>query len=266
MTHPVRTLRRATVLAVGASLALAGPAGAHPYFHGGEAPVDSLATLTLDLAHGCETEAEGWVLEVEDADEDADEPEVVTWIADGGEEPAPTFDLDVVASGEPGDERYVRVFQACDDTTYRWVGTPDEPAEDPAVGLTLVDADPDSPPPPEEPDEPEEDAAEDAEDADEADEAEGTDDGTDEADADGPEDEDGTTEDEDADAADDAEPTDDATEDDTTEDEEELATDEVGAEGDGGVPAWLIVALVVVLLAGAVGAVVLRRRGPAEGA
>jgi uncharacterized protein YcnI len=167
------TWRRASVLAVGATLLLATPVGAHPSFRGGEAPVDSLARLTLAMAHGCGSETSGggdpttevslevpdWMRIVEVPDEDGWSIEletdadgrvaVVAWTADGAQEPAPDFDLDVVVTGAVGDERFVRVFQACDGFVYRWVGTPDEPADDPAIRLVLVAADPDRPAPPE---------------------------------------------------------------------------------------------------------------------
>ncbi len=165
--------RRAGVLAIAGAVLVVGPASAHPFIRGGELPVDSLATMTLAMAHGCDSETSGegdpttdvsmevpeWLRVVEVAEEvgwdlefeeDADGVvEVVTWTADGAEEPAPEFELDVVATGEVGAERYLRVFQACDEFVYRWVGTPDEPADDPAIRITLTEADPDSPPPPE---------------------------------------------------------------------------------------------------------------------
>ncbi len=257
-----RTWRRAAVLAAGATLLLAGPASAHPYVHGGEIPVDSLAEITLDLAHGCESETDGAgqpttevALEVPDwlRVVDADEPDgwaleleeeddgrivEVAWLDDGGAEPAPTFDLEVVASGEVGDERYLGVFQACDDVSYRWIGTPDEPADDPGVAVTLIEADPDAPPPPEP--EPDDDAAE---------EDELGDDPTDDA------------------AADDATEQDDATEEDAP--DENLTADEpveddqleAAAEGDdGGGMTWAWIALVVLVLAAA--GFLLRRRRP----
>lgn len=163
-----RPLRRAPLLAL-PMLLFATPALAHPYFHGGEAPADSLATLTLDLAHGCGDEAggsdtvevalllpdevtyvdphevDGWTIEVER--DDGGRIEVVSWLEEGGAEPAPTFDLDLVVTGQPGDEVWFGVFQNCVEGSHRWVGTPDEPADDPAVRLTLTDPDPDSPPP-----------------------------------------------------------------------------------------------------------------------
>ncbi|GGI02930.1 hypothetical protein [Egicoccus halophilus] len=172
-TRP-RTLARGALGALAATLLLAAPAAAHPYVQGGELPVDSLATMTLDLAHGCgghdadeeaptlevALEVPDWlrVVEVADVDDYATEVEAgtpggggtVVWTATGDGVPAPAFDLDVVASGEPGEERWLGVFQACEETSYRWVGTPEEPADDPAIGVTLTEADPDSPPPPEE--------------------------------------------------------------------------------------------------------------------
>ena len=264
LTRP-RTWRRAAVLAAGATLLLAGPAGAHPYVHGGEIPVDSLAEITLDLAHGCDSETEGagqpttevavevpdWLRVVEADEPDGWSLEVVedddgrivevAWLADGSAEPAPTFDLDVVASGEVGEERYLGVFQACDDIAYRWIGTPDEPADDPAVSVTLVEADPDAPPPPE----PEE-AVDDEEAArEDPGEEDATDDATEDA-----------TEDEGAEADDEAEP--DAAEDDDPAEDEPL---EIAADADegGGALAWILLGLAIVGLV--VAGVLVRRRG-----
>lgn len=279
--HPtsVRAVRRAVVLALGLLLVFAGPATAHPFFRGGEVPVDSLATLTLALAHGCASETsgegdpttdvalevpdwlrivdvpepEGWIVELETADDGR--VEVVNWIDDGGAEPAPDFDLDVVAQGEVGDERYVSVFQACDDFVYRWVGTPDEPADDPAIRLTLVAADPDSPAPPEQELEPEPEDPETPE--------------VEEPEAEEPEVEDPpapTTPEPEDDPVDDPtaeEPVDDTDAEETAvSDEEELAADEgIGAW------VWVVVAVVVVLLiaVAAVGAGRRQNRSTADG-
>ena len=161
------------VLALTAATAM--PAAAHPAVaDGGEVPADSLATITLDLVHGCTGDAghdhggedlpttevalevpdamthvdphetEGWQI---DTETDDGRVEVVVWSDDGGAEPAPTFDLDVVVAGEPGEQIHLRVVQTCGEHTERWIGTPDEPADDPAVRLTLTEPDPDSPPP-----------------------------------------------------------------------------------------------------------------------
>ncbi len=179
LTATVWTRRRRglATLVLGALLAVvtALPAAAHPFLRGGgEVPVDSLATVTLDLAHGCGTEAAGagqdtlevalevpdWLRIVTVADHpgyvhdlEVDEGRiaVVTWTAADAPEPAPAFDLDVVASGTPGETRHLAVFQGCADSSYRWIGTPDEPADDPAINVRLVAADPDRPAPPPEP-------------------------------------------------------------------------------------------------------------------
>lgn len=176
-TRMVGMLSRAGLLGAVMVLLVAGPAAAHPFVEGGgEIPVDSLATITVDLAHGCASEAEGegddttdvavlvpdwmrvvdvpdadgWIVELETDDDGA--LEVVSWTDDGGATPAPTFDLDVVASGTAGESDYLGAYQACDDFEYRWIGTPDEPAEDPAINVNFVEADADNPPPPEEDD------------------------------------------------------------------------------------------------------------------
>jgi uncharacterized protein YcnI len=255
-TSTWRVARRAGALAVTGALALAAPAAAHPFVRGGELPVDSLATMTLAMAHGCGSEAsgegdpttdvsmeipdwlrvvevadlDGWAVEFEEDDDGV--PEVVTWTAEGAEEPAPDFDLDVVASGEVGDERYLRVFQACDEFVYRWVGTPDEPADDPAIRVTLTEPDPDAPPPPE----PEPEPADEPEPVDEP-EATEEPDATDE-----PDEDDGPAGDAEADS-----------------DPEPLAAD----RDDGGLPGWLVPVTVVVLL-GALGALLFARRSRSE--
>ena len=176
---PVGTSRRRGVAAVvlGALLTLSVvlPAAAHPFLRGGgEVPVDSLATITLDLAHGCGSEASGagqdtlevalevpdWLRVVavaehpgygHDLEIDQGRVVVVTWEAAATPEPAPAFELDVVASGTPGETRHLAVFQGCADAAYRWIGTPDAPADDPAINVRLVAADPDRPAPPPEP-------------------------------------------------------------------------------------------------------------------
>ena len=168
------TVRARVVVAASALVALvAVPAGAHPAVaDGGEAPADSLATITLDLVHGCTASddhggaehpttevalevpdvmthvdplpTDGWDV---DTETDDGRVAVVVWADDGGAEPAPSFDLDIVVEGEPGEEIYLRVVQSCGELSERWVGTPDDPADDPAVRLVLAEPDPDSPPP-----------------------------------------------------------------------------------------------------------------------
>lgn len=169
-------LSRSVTLAAATAAVLVGsalPASAHPFFtDGATAPAGSLTTLTLAMAHGCGTETDaggdpttqiavevpeqvsylepgdvdGYTVEVEG--EEGAVPEVVVWTATDGGEPAPELTMDLVVDGDAGDEVYVGVFQGCDGFEYRWVGTPDEPAEDPAVRLTLGAPDPDAPPPP----------------------------------------------------------------------------------------------------------------------
>ena len=90
----------------------------------------------------------GYQSELETAEDGA--VQTVVWNAEDTGEPAPAFDLEVVATGETGDERYLAVFQGCENDSYRWIGTPDEPADNPAVRVTLAAADPAAPPPPEE--------------------------------------------------------------------------------------------------------------------
>ena len=255
-----RPIRRGALAAVAATMLLAAPAGAHPFFEPAEVPVDSLAELTLDLAHGCGVddhdghdhgdaaeeqptrevavevpaevswveaqETEGWELELE-RDEDG-EVEVVVYTAEEGTDvPAPAFDLEAVHHGEVGDEIAWRVMQACDDATYRWVGTEDEPAEDPAVTVSLLEADPDAPPP-----EPEEDAP-------------AEDDPAEDDDPDGLESDPDQIDDEDLGMADEV--------------------DEPAAVGDegGAMPGWVLIVLLVATLG--VAGLVLLLRGRGEG-
>jgi uncharacterized protein YcnI len=263
-----RTWRRATLGALAATLLLTLPAGAHPFVRGGEAPVDSVATVALAMAHGCGTEESGGgdptleiALEVPDAlrvVEVADDPEydhgfevdddgrieVVTWTATGDGEPAPDVEFDAVFSGEVGDEVYLPVFQGCDGFAYRWIGTPDEPADDPAVRVTLVDADPDAPAPPDDESTPAEAAAV----------PEG---GAVEEDAVGDEE----VED---DAVGDVAEADEPAVLDEPEEEEAVGLDAEGAVADdgSGVP-WLVLVVAAVVLAG-LGVVLARRSGGTE--
>lgn len=168
-------LRWSVRAAVAAVLMLGIPVGAaaHPFVAGGgTVAVASLAPITLDLAHGCGDERSGaglvtdevalevpaWLRIVEVADTAGWRSVVesaagtaagaVVWTATAGGETAPRFALLVVVDGEAGVTRYLRVSQRCGDVVERWIGTPEEPAERPAVRLRLVAADPASPPPP----------------------------------------------------------------------------------------------------------------------
>ena len=186
---------RVVVIAIAMLVLMPTTGWAHPFVRGGEAPVDSLAELTLAMAHGCGTEQAGggdptlevameapegvrivgaeapagWSVEFEDGP-----PDVVIWTAGEARDPAPELMFQAVFSGEPGDEVYLKVFQGCEDFSYRWVGTPDEPASDPAIRVRLIEADPSAPPPEPSTDEATEpeDEAERAEDPELADEAE----------------------------------------------------------------------------------------------
>ncbi len=204
--HPRRRPTAVVVTGLLAWLLLpAAVAGAHPFVAGGgELPVDSLARITLQIAHGCGAEGDGegadtrevalevpdWLRVVEVAGHDGYDHDVevsdgrtavVTWRDAGEPEPAPAFELAVVADSEAGETRYLRVFQGCDDTSYRWIGTPDDPADDPAIRVELTAADPDRPaPPPEEVVEPEPEAQPDTdESADEEPDDDAADDATD---------------------------------------------------------------------------------------
>lgn len=171
----MRLSRTLTLGAATAALVLGGtlPAIAHPSFTGGgTVPASSLSTVTLAMAHGCGTEedaggdptsevaievpaqvsylepgeVDGYEVDVEG--DDGAVPDVVTWTATDGGAPAPELTMDLVVDGEPGDEVFVRVFQGCDGFEYRWIGTPEDPADDPAVRLILAEPDPDAPAPP----------------------------------------------------------------------------------------------------------------------
>jgi len=164
----------AASIVAGALVLLPTAAAAHPFItDGGRVPVRSLATITLDLAHGCGDEQsgagrdtdevaleapawlrivdvpepDGWTVTVEG--ESHEPTRTIVWSATTGAEPAPRFALDVVVDGEDGQTRHLRVSQRCGDRIERWVGTPDAPAEQPGVRIRLTAADPSSPPPPE---------------------------------------------------------------------------------------------------------------------
>jgi uncharacterized protein YcnI len=271
LTAP-RTWRRATAGALSATVLLALPAGAHPFVRGGEAPVDSVTTVALAMGHGCGTEDSGGgdptlevALEVPEelrVVEVAEDPayvhayevdddgriEVISWTAAGDGEPAPDVEFDAVFTGEVGDEVYLRVFQGCEDFAYRWIGTPDEPADDPAVRVTLVAADPEAPAPG-----PDETTPAEAEAAPESPVA-GTD-ATDGGDAVGATDEASGAGDPDEDEA--------AIEAQEAEDQAIALEADEAATQDGGLPLLALV-VVVVLLAG-LGALLVRRAGRTRG-
>jgi uncharacterized protein YcnI len=276
LTAP-RTWRRATIGALAATALLALPAGAHPFVRGGEAPVDSVTTVSLAMGHGCGTEDSGGgdptlevALEVPEelrVVEVAEDPayvhafevdddgriEVITWTAAGDGEPAPDVEFDAVFTGEVGDEVHLRVFQGCEDFAYRWIGTPDEPADDPAVRVTLVTADPDAPAPAPDETTPAEAEATPTRAAG-TDGTEAADDDGDAADEAGGGDEAGGADEDETDAAEVQEAEDEAI---------ALEADDAATEDEGGLPLLALV-VVVAVLAG-LGALLVRRGGRARG-
>jgi uncharacterized protein YcnI len=267
-------IRRSLVIATvagGSLLSSALPASAHPFFtDGATVPASSLGTLTLAMAHGCGTESEGGgdptteisievpeqvsFIEPQEVDgyevslegDEGGVPDVVTWTATDGGEPAPELTLDLVVDGAEGDEVFVRVFQGCDDFEYRWIGTPDDPADDPAVGLTLAAQDPDSPPPVGEPDDAPTDAPE-VEDPVSEDPVDGDDPAADADDGDDPA--------EDEQALEDPPPA-----------VDELPTEPPEDEGNGPLPVWLIVVGAIALagVGALAGTALARRRKPQD--
>jgi uncharacterized protein YcnI len=267
-------IRRSLVIATvagGSLLCSALPAGAHPFFtDGATVPASSLGSLTLAMAHGCGTESEGGgdptteismevpeqvsFIEPQDVEGyevalEGDEgavPDVVTWTAIDDGEAAPELPIDLVVDGAEGDEVFVRVFQGCDGFEYRWIGTPDDPADEPAVVLTLAAEDPDSPPPageptgaPTDPPEVEDPVSEDPVDGDDpAEEAPGEDEPT-----------------EDEPALDEPPPA-----------VDELATEPPEDEGTGPLPVWLIVVGAIALagIGALAGTALARRRRPQD--
>lgn len=150
---------RVLVTAVCAVVATALPAAAHPAFDPAEdVPRGTPVDLTLRMAHGCGPDEtaptievaarvpdaafdvvplpkRGWEAEVE---EEGGTATLVWTLVDGAEEPAPSFELTATLAGDRGQTVYWEVFQSCGEAgEYRWIGTPDDPAEDPAVTLTL---------------------------------------------------------------------------------------------------------------------------------
>ena len=166
------TAFRAMGLTTLAVLLPATAATAHPFItDGATVPAGSLTTMTIEMGHGCGSEGEGGgdptlevalqvpdeVSYIEPRDTDGyeasvetdanDRPEVVVWTATDGGVAAPAVPMDIIIDGAEGDEVFLKVFQGCEGFEYRWIGTPDEPADQPAVALTLGPTDPDSPPP-----------------------------------------------------------------------------------------------------------------------
>lgn len=263
---PARALPRAALLALASIALLAAPAAAHPAMAPDTVPVDSHVDLELRMAHGCtadeagggqeqptervalqvpgavdhvEPEApDGWSVDAEPAEGPV---EVVEWTADAGaEEPAPTLGLSAVHRGEVGDEIAYRVVQGCGDMEMRWVATGDEEG-DPAVLVTVGEADPEaSAPPPEDP----------------QGGGPAADEGQDMLAESGPA-EDGEADDGEAQDGADGDAAGEAP-DDGAGDEEAAAA---GAESDGGLPGWLLPVVVLAVVV-ALGAALLARSRP----
>lgn len=137
-------------------------------------PVQSAATLTLDLAHGCVadggahsgadgeptreiavrfpssvsvrtvSDAAGFTVEAPQSAGMYDE-----WTlraADGVDVPAPVIAFAVVIDAEPPDAVWLQVFQGCDTGEHRWIATPDAPGDEPGVQVRLSAADLTAPP------------------------------------------------------------------------------------------------------------------------
>lgn len=157
-----RTVRRATVLAAGLALLTATAAAAHPAFDPNQVPGGETIESTLVIPHGCNPDGgmpeegaanpttlfelqlsdavevfepgdvEGW-----DVSRDGD---VVTWADAGG---ATTDPIELPVSfqlvGDAGAEVHLSAYQQCEaGGEFRWIGTPDQEADLPAVALTLT--------------------------------------------------------------------------------------------------------------------------------
>jgi len=145
---------------------------AHP-FVAETVPVQSAASLTLNLAHGCVaaggthsdgdgeptreiavrfplsvsvrtvSDAAGFTVEPPQATDTYDE-----WTLraqDGVDVPAPVIVFAVVIDAEPSDAVWLQVFQGCDTVEHRWIATPDAPSGEPGVQVGLSEADPTAP-------------------------------------------------------------------------------------------------------------------------
>lgn len=165
--------RYATVTGIiGMLLVLPTAAWAHPFVRG-EVPVDSAATLTLDLAHGCTpadgthgdgdeeatreigvrfppevdvrtvVEADGFTVEAPVQTDGYDE---WTLVADADTDVlAPVVMFAVVVNADPTDTLWLAVYQGCTSTAHRWVATPENPDGEPGVSVRLAAADPAAP-------------------------------------------------------------------------------------------------------------------------
>lgn len=144
---------------------------AHP-FVSEPVSVQSAATLTLNLAHGCVgegehrdgtgeptreigvrfpamvsvrtvTESAGFIVEPPQQTDGYDE-----WTLrapEGVDLPAPVITFAVVIDAQPVDTVWLQVFQGCDTAEHRWIATPDAPGGEPGVLVQLIGEDPTAP-------------------------------------------------------------------------------------------------------------------------
>lgn len=158
-----RPLRRGAVLALVLILATAAAASAHPSFNPNRLPAGEAVDAVLVVPHGCNPEGgmpddgaasptvvldlqltdeitafephdiEGWRIErVSDG-------EVVRWTAtDGGTTEPIELPITITLEGPVDEELYLAAFQECEEGSFRWIGTPEQEAEFPAVKLTTT--------------------------------------------------------------------------------------------------------------------------------
>jgi len=165
-------LRHVGVAVFGLWMLLPTAAFAHPFVLG-DVPVQSAATLSVDMAHGCaapdaaHAAGDGEVTRevavrfdpavsvrtVVDADGmtvvsaiRTDTYDEWTFVApEGLAVPAPVITFSVVVDAAPTDTLWLQVFQGCDTIEHRWVATPDAPSGEPGVRVSLTAADPAAP-------------------------------------------------------------------------------------------------------------------------
>ena len=158
-----RTLRRSAVIALLLLAVTAVAASAHPSFNPNQLPAGEAVDAVLVVPHGCnpaggmpeegnasptivldlqlteeivafEThELDGWEVER------ISEGEVVRWTAtDGGTTEPIEFPVTLTIDGPVDEAFYLAAFQECEEGEFRWIGTPDQEAEFPAVKLTTT--------------------------------------------------------------------------------------------------------------------------------
>lgn len=162
MLRPARLVRRALPLAAALTVVTATAAGAHPSFNPNELPGGEPVETVLVVPHGCsltggmpdgddatattllELQLTDAVLDLEPAEiegwETSRDGDVVRWEDAGGATTEP-IELPVTISlaGDSGEDIYLAAYQACaEGGEFRWIGTPDEEAQWPAVKLTLT--------------------------------------------------------------------------------------------------------------------------------